>query len=134
MTPGGRILVVDDNIATCEVLVDALEVQGYQVQTAADGRQAWDLIRQNPTDYDLVLSDVNMPRMDGLELLARIRADAPGIQVILMTGHPHPAIPVQARRLGAVAVLLKPWGLEQLYQTLRRALSARVPGRLTTSA
>jgi CheY-like chemotaxis protein len=125
MTPGGRILVVDDSITTCEILVEALEVQGYQVQTAADGGQAWNLVRQNPTAYDLVLSDVTMPGMDGLELLTRIRADTPEIQVILMTGHPDPAIPVQAQRLGAVAVLLKPWGLEQLYQTLRRALSER---------
>lgn len=125
MTPRTLILVVDDHIATCEILADALEIQGYQVQTAADGRQAWDLVRQNPTAYDLVLSDVNMPRMDGLELLARIRADAPEIQVILMTGHPDPAIPVQAERLGAVGVLLKPWGLEQLYRTLQRAISER---------
>lgn len=125
MTPRGRILVVDDSTATREVLADALEIQGYQVQTAADGRQAWDLVRQNLTAYDLVLSDMNMPGMDGLELLTRIGADALRLQVILMTGHPDPAIPVQAQRLGAVAVLLKPWGLEQLYQTLRRALSER---------
>ena len=125
MTFGGRILVVDDSFATREVLADALEVQGYEVQTATDGRQAWDLVRQNPTAYDVVLSDVTMPRMDGLALLARIRREAPRIPVILMTGHPDPAIPVQAQRLGAVAVLLKPWGLEQLYQTLRRALSER---------
>jgi DNA-binding NtrC family response regulator len=82
-------------------------------------------VQQNPAAHDVVLSDVNMPRMNGLELLARIRADAPEIQVILMTGHPDPAISVQAERLGAVGVLLKPWGLEQLYQTLRRALSER---------
>lgn len=125
MTPGSRILVVDDHIATCEILADALEIQGYKVQTAADGRQAWDLVPQSPMAYDLVLSDVNMPRMDGLELLARIRADAPEIHVILMTGHPDPAILEQAQRLGAVAVLLKPWGLEQLYRTLQRAISER---------
>jgi two-component system C4-dicarboxylate transport response regulator DctD len=81
------------------------------------------LVRQNPIAYNLVLSDVTMPGMDSLDLRTRIRADAPRIQVILMTGHPDPGIAVQAQRLGAVAVLLKPWGLERLYQTLRRALS-----------
>jgi CheY-like chemotaxis protein len=125
MMSGGRIHVVDDSTATRKVWADALEVQGYQVQTAADGWQVWDLVRQNPTAYDLVLSDVTMPGLDGLELLTKIRVDAPWLQVILMTGRPDPAIPVRAQRLGAVAVLPKPWGLEELYQALRRALLER---------
>ena len=105
MTPEGQILVVDDNPEAREVLADALELQGYQVQTAADGWQAWDLVRQNPMAYNLVLSDMKMPGMNGLELLTRIRADASGLQVILMTGHPDPAILVQAQRLLGIAAL-----------------------------
>jgi CheY-like chemotaxis protein len=82
MIPGDRILVVDDSDAIRQILVDALEEQGYRVQAAADGRQAWDLLRRNPLCYDLVITDMIMPAMNGVELLASIMADLPRIKVI----------------------------------------------------
>jgi CheY-like chemotaxis protein len=123
MIPGDRILVVDDSEAIRQILADALEQQGYQVQTAADGHQAWELLRQNRFCYDLVITDVTMPAMDGLELLARIMADWPWIKVVLITGCADTDLKLQAQMLGAVAVLSKPCSLEQIQRTLRLALT-----------
>ncbi len=123
MIPGDRILVVDDSEAIRLILVDALEQQGYRVQSATDGHQAWELLRRNPFCYDLVITDVAMPAMNGLELLARIMADAPWIKVILITGYADPDLKLQAQMLGAAAVLSKPCSLEHLHRTLRLALA-----------
>jgi CheY-like chemotaxis protein len=123
MIPGDRILVVDDSEAIRQILADALEQQGYRVQTAADGYQAWELLRQNRFCYDLVITDVTMPAMDGLELLARIMADWPWIKVVLITGCAETDLKLQAQMLGAVAVLSKPCSLEQIQRTLRLALT-----------
>jgi CheY-like chemotaxis protein len=123
MIPGERILVVDDSEAIRQILADALEQQGYRVQTAADGHQAWELLRQNPFCYDLVITDVTMPAMDGLDLLARVMADWPWIKVVLITGYADPDLKLQAQMLGAVAVLSKPCSLEQIHRTLRLALA-----------
>jgi CheY-like chemotaxis protein len=123
MIPADRILVVDDSKAIREILADALEQQGYRVQTAADGHQAWELLRQSPFCYDLVITDVTMPAIDGLELLARIMADWPWIKVVLITGCVDPDLQLQAQMLGAVAVLSKPCSLEQIQRTLRLALA-----------
>jgi CheY-like chemotaxis protein len=123
MIPGDRILVVDDSEAIRLILVDALEQQGYRVQSATDGHQAWELLRQNRFCYDLVITDVTMPAMDGLELLARIMADWPWIKVILITGCADTDLKLQAQMLGAVAVLSKPCSLDQIQRTLRLALT-----------
>lgn len=128
MMPGGRILVVDDCAEVRGFLAMTLAKQGYQVQTASDGRRAWELLRQSRFACDLVLSDVLMPAMDGLELLRRIRADSPSIKAIFLTGDPDPDLQVRARSLGAVAVLSKPCELERIYETLRLALATPTPG------
>jgi CheY-like chemotaxis protein len=123
MIPGDRILVVDDSETIRQILVDALEEQGYRVETAADGRQAWDLLRRNPLCYDLVITDVIMPAMNGLELLASIMADLPWIKVVLITGCVDPDLKLQAEMLGAAAVLSKPCSLEHIQRTLQLALA-----------
>jgi CheY-like chemotaxis protein len=118
-----RILVVDDNEAARSILAEALEYEGFRVTTAADGQHAWDLVRHTPFSYDLVLTDMRMPAMDGIELLYKIMMDLPWIKVIVMTGAADPALSVKAELLGAFTVLSKPFGVEQIYQTLRRALA-----------
>jgi CheY-like chemotaxis protein len=77
MIAGDRILVVDDSDSVRRILAEALEGEGYRVYTASDGRRAWDLLRQYPFFYDLVISDVMMPAMNGLELLRRTIANFP---------------------------------------------------------
>ena len=123
MRPGDRILVVDDSEAIRQILADALEQEGYRVQTAADGHQAWELLRQSRFCYDLVITDVTMPAVDGLELLARIMADWPWIKVVLITGCANADLKLRAQMLGAVAVLSKPCSLDQIQRTLQLALT-----------
>jgi CheY-like chemotaxis protein len=118
-----RILVVDDNESTRSILAEALEYEGFRVTTAADGQHAWDLVQHTPFSYDLVLTDMRMPAMDGIELLTKITMDLPWIKVIVMTGAADPDLRVKAKLLGAFTVLSKPFRVEQIYQTLRRALA-----------
>jgi DNA-binding NtrC family response regulator len=118
-----RILVVDDNESVRNILADALEYEGFRVSTAADGQCAWELVRQRPFAYDLVLTDMTMPAMDGIALLGKIMMDSPWIKVILMTAHQDVELKIKAELLGAFTVLFKPFGIEQIYQTLRRALA-----------
>jgi len=118
-----RILVVDDNEAVRSILAEALEYEGFRVSTAADGQCAWELVRQRPFAYDLVLTDMTMPAMGGIALLGKIMMDSPWIKVILMTAHQDVDLRVKAELLGAFTVLFKPFGIEQIYQTLRRALA-----------
>jgi DNA-binding NtrC family response regulator len=126
MIPRDRILLVDDNESVRRILAEGLEREGFRVCTAADGRRAWELVRRTPLSYDLVLTDVTMPEMDGIELLTRIMADSPWIKVILMTGRPDPNLKIKAEMLGAFTVLIKPLGLGQLQQTLKLALMENV--------
>jgi DNA-binding NtrC family response regulator len=127
MVPGGRILVVDDDAELRRFLVIALAEQGYQVQMAADGQRAWELLQQSRFSCDLVISDVRMPAMDGIELLGRIMAESPSIKVILMSGDPFPDLQARAHSLGAFAVLSKLCDLEQIHETLRLALATSIP-------
>jgi two-component system response regulator AtoC len=118
-----RILVVDDNESVRSVLAEALENQGFRVSTAADGQCAWELVRQTPFSYDLVLTDMRMPAMDGIALLSKIMRESPWIKVIVMTGARDPDLQVKAELLGAFTVLVKPFQVDQVHQILRRALA-----------
>jgi len=74
------------------------------------------------TSYDLVVTDLVMPEMDGIELLSRIRAESPWIKVVLITAHTDPAVRSKALTLGAFAVISKPCDMEQLKGTVKSAL------------
>jgi two-component system response regulator (stage 0 sporulation protein F) len=81
-----KILIVDDNKEFREVFRDFLSHAGYQTQEAADGREALDLLRE-PHDFDLVLLDVNMPGLNGMDVLIEIKKRTPTLNVIILTGH-----------------------------------------------
>jgi DNA-binding NtrC family response regulator len=118
-----RILVVDDNESIRTMLAEGLAYQGFRVSTAADGQRAWDLVQYMPFFYDLVLTDMQMPAMNGIELLSKIMVESPWIKVIVMTGAQDPDLNVQAELLGAFMVLSKPFGVDQITHILRHALA-----------
>jgi DNA-binding NtrC family response regulator len=118
-----RILVVDDNESMRTMLAESLAYQGFRVSTAADGQHAWELVQHMPFSYDLVLTDMQMPAMSGIELLAKIMTQSPWIKVIVMTGTQDPDLTITAELLGAFTVLSKPVGVDQIAQILRRALA-----------
>jgi putative nucleotidyltransferase with HDIG domain len=118
-----KVLVVDDEEAIREVVSTLLEAQGYHCVTCANGRLALDTFRSDT--FDLVLSDIVMPEMDGLKLLSELRIDDPDVPVIMVTAMHDIAIALEAIRAGAYDYILKPFEKDQLYLSVRRALEHR---------
>lgn len=112
-----RILVVEDDPRLREALVDSLEFKGFKVAQAAHGVEGLSLARAQ--NFDLVLSDINMPGMDGLELLAELKKHTPWLPVILMTAYGDVGQAVKAMQLGANDYLMKPFELKELEALLR---------------
>jgi CheY-like chemotaxis protein/anti-sigma regulatory factor (Ser/Thr protein kinase) len=118
------VLLVDDNAMFLSLTSRMLEKCGYAVATAADGLAAWELIDAAPGRFDLVLSDRDMPRMDGLMLLKRIRADQRllGLPVVMLTAADQPEDVALGLAVGAYYYLVKPTNQELLNAVLRSVL------------
>ena len=117
------ILVVDDEQYIREILQEILEGKKYKVITAADGKAALEIVREQP--IDLILTDMRMPRMDGLQLLKAAKMLVPEIEVILITGHGEVGPAVEAMRNGAFHFILKPPKESHILMTVARALEKR---------
>ncbi len=81
-----RILLADDDISTRQFLAGALEKSGHNVTACADGLEAWQAYECAETPFDLLLTDIVMPGLDGIELSARIRAKQPNVKIVYITG------------------------------------------------
>jgi DNA-binding NtrC family response regulator len=117
------VLVVEDDPEMRGTLVDALVDAGHQVTFAVDGVAAADLA--DATAFDVVVTDIQMPRMDGLTLFRRLRKQSPGTDVIIMTNHGQIAQVVEAMRDGAYDYLAKPFQAEDLTRRLERIATVR---------
>ncbi|MEI6634700.1 MAG: response regulator [Chlamydiota bacterium] len=115
---GKSILVVDDDPFSREMLRIFIEKRGHSTDLADDGTDALALLKSGRA-YDLVISDINMPRMDGLTLLREIKKEAPGTRVILVTGGSVKPV------TGADAVIAKPINFALLTRHVNTALCAR---------
>ncbi|MBC7174631.1 MAG: response regulator, partial [Polyangiaceae bacterium] len=115
-----RILVVDDEKVIREILADFLSMEGFSVRTAEDGSAA--LVELSRGRYDLVLSDLKMPNMGGLELLEAIRKHTPNVVTIIMTGFGTVETAIDAMKRGAYDYILKPFKVEEVVHTIRRGL------------
>jgi two-component system response regulator HydG len=123
-----RILVVDDDVQSLESTKKILEHAGYTVETAADGQIAIDRVRSSEgARLDLVLSDVRMPRMTGLEFLRALRHSGKTLPVVLMTAFGRVEDAVWAMKLGAVDFLTKPFKRAPLLETIDVALKRIYP-------
>jgi len=116
-----NILIVDDEKNYLLVLSAVLEEEGYEVLTALNGLEA--LETQKSSDVDLVLTDMKMPGMDGIELLERIKAYDPDLPVIMMTAHGTVDKAVEAMQKGAYSYILKPFDNERLILYVKKAIS-----------
>lgn len=115
-----RILTIDDEKAIRFALKDILELEGYQVDQAEDGPTGLDLLIQQK--YDVVLCDIKMPRMDGMEVLERAQKIAPDAAFIMLSAHGNIELAVEATKKGAFDFLPKPPDLNRLLVTVRNAL------------
>jgi len=118
-----RVLVVDDDEITCNLLEEVLSKEGYAVHKALDGREAID--RGEKHTYDVVLSDIKMIDVDGMEVLRAYRQRSPETIIIMMTAFGSIETAIRAIKEGAYDYVSKPFKLDEIKLTLQRALEQR---------
>jgi DNA-binding NtrC family response regulator len=131
-----RLLVVDDEAGFCEFISHYLQSRGYQVTVALRAKEALEILRREK--FDIVLADIMMPSMDGLEMLRRIRESDSDAVVVMMTAYASLDKAMKAIAYGATDLLIKPFEFDRLMEVLDNSLKGRKspssselpPGRL----
>ncbi|MCK6623413.1 MAG: sigma-54-dependent Fis family transcriptional regulator [Calditrichaceae bacterium] len=127
----GRVMVVDDEESIREVLSNYLESLGYEVQTASDGQDA--LGKFEAGAYDLIVSDLLMPVVDGLELLRKVREKDRDVIFLMITGYPSIETAVEAIKKGAYDYITKPFHMEDVRIRIERSFEKKnLRDRLST--
>jgi excisionase family DNA binding protein len=119
-----RILLVDDEESIRRLLSRMLESE-YDVEAAADGESAIRLMREPDAHYDLLISDLNMPGMDGLALIREARRIHSALPAIVITGFSSESLAIEALNLGVAGYLTKPFGTTQVLAAAAKALGVR---------
>ena len=114
-----KVLIVDDEHDFRETLVKRLEKRKFFVQGVENGISALELIEHQP--FDVVVLDVMMPKMDGIETLREIKKNKPLIEVIMLTGHASLESGIEGMKLGAFDYIMKPTGIEDLVKKIYQA-------------
>ncbi|MBI2317191.1 MAG: sigma-54-dependent Fis family transcriptional regulator, partial [Betaproteobacteria bacterium] len=118
-----RILVVDDEEIVIRSCLRILGEGGYEVEAVRSGREALEKIEETP--YDVLILDIMMPGMDGLEVLQRVKETHPDIDIIMVTGLSQIETAVRSMKLGAFDYLPKPFNPDELKLVVGRALERR---------
>jgi DNA-binding NtrC family response regulator len=118
---GASILIVDDEQTMREACCEVLAPEGFILREASSGERALEIIRRQ--SFDLIILDLKMPRLDGMEMLRRVQKESPGTATVVITGYPSIDTAVEAMRLGAADFLPKPFTPEVLRFTVRRVLN-----------
>jgi len=119
----GTVLIIDDEAAIRESLETLLQLEGYAVESAASGEEG--LVRLGERSFDLVLLDLALPDRNGIELLAEIRVQDPGLSIIMITAYGTVENAVKAMQVGAANFIQKPWDNEKLLADVRAAIARR---------
>lgn len=115
------VLIVEDAESGAEALeIALLALPGVSVHTARTGQQAWKILQEQPVSA--IITDLNMPQMDGFELIERVRSRAMGVPIIVVSGSTDPEAPHRVRCLGANAFFSKPYSPAAVRDTLERLL------------
>jgi DNA-binding NtrC family response regulator len=117
------ILLIEDNAGQRKTLLDILNAKGYETFAAADGAEGLSFLQNHPVD--LVLTDLGLPDMSGIDILREVKAGYPDIQLIILTGSATFDSAVDATNLGAFSYLLKPYDIELLLLNIQRANEKR---------
>ena len=125
-----RALFVDDELEFLELMQKRLARRGMEVVTAPDGQSALCMVEENLASggapFNIVVMDVRMPGMDGLETLRHMKQKAPGLPVILLTGHACMGVAVEGLDLGAYDYMLKPVAISELIIKMEEAVRSAV--------
>lgn len=122
-----KILIVDDELPVCKSIASVLEDQGYSITTALSGEEA--LKKQESTEPDIIIADLMMPGISGMDLLKTVKERRPETIVIMVTGYPSIASAVQAIKLGAFDYIPKPFTPEELRSLVSRAVERKNLGK-----
>ena len=118
-----KILVVDDELNMQMVLKAMLQKEGYEILTASDGMEALKILKANPVA--VVVTDLKMPRLDGMGLLEKIQDSYPDIPVIMITAHGTVSTAVEAIKKGALDYITKPFDQDDLKNIIHKAVQTR---------
>ncbi len=124
MTPKAKILIVDDEIGTRDILQQILKEMKYDVQAVANGYKAIEIIKEEK--FDVLITDIRMPGIDGLSVLEVAKKIDPDIEVIMITAYASLKSAIEALRDGAADYLMKPINIDELKATLRNALGKQM--------
>ena len=120
-----KLLVVDDEIALCDLLCHFFIKQGYRVLMATSGQEALAIVTKEQPD--LMLLDVKMPRMSGIEVLKQLRARGDEVKVVMVSASRDDVTIDEAKQLGAIDYVTKPFRLDYLEQVVLKKLASLVP-------
>jgi excisionase family DNA binding protein len=120
-----RVLVVDDEEAVRDLIAKTLTMADYEVNTASDGQAALDALKD--ADFDLLITDLRMPGMDGLTVIRQARRLSPSLPIIIITGYSTEASAIEAINLGVCGYLTKPFRLPRILSVAARALGEPTP-------
>jgi len=121
--PSVRILIVDDDKAICDYMQTLLEKDGFTVKTLSDPTLVEDEVRQG--EYHVLILDVMMPKLDGIEVLKRVRAVDSDVAVIMFTAHPNLDTAVASMKLDAVDYIKKPFNVDEFREVLARVMKRK---------
>ncbi|MDA8407399.1 MAG: response regulator [Deltaproteobacteria bacterium] len=122
-----KVLLVDDETDFVVPLSKRLRKRNLEVNSASSGQEALDYLSQSPCD--VVVLDVKMPDMNGIETLRRIREIAPSVEVIMLTGHANVEVAIEGMELGAFDYLMKPVDIDDLLYKLQDAYKKKSYGQ-----
>ena len=116
-----RILLTEDDLAVRAFVSRALEIDGHEVETAGDGVEAMECLERHDGQFDLLVSDVKMPLMDGIATLQLIKKGYPLVEVVMLTGDATIDSAIEAMKSGAFDYLVKPFDIDQLIDKITSA-------------
>ncbi|MFP4476421.1 MAG: response regulator [Desulfatibacillaceae bacterium] len=120
-----KVLIVDDEKEFAQALAERLRMRDFHVDTVYTGDEALARLRDNGSEYDVVVLDVMMPGTSGEETLRRIKRDLPLMEVIMLTGHATVESAIEGMKLGAYDYLMKPAEARELADKLRKAYARK---------
>ncbi|MCP4567871.1 MAG: response regulator [FCB group bacterium] len=118
-----KILVVDDELLIRDLLYDFFTTNEWEISIAEDGQKALDYLKNQ--DYDIVLTDLKMPDMNGMDLTGRIRTLHGDLPVVIMTGYPSLDSALDALRNKVDDYIIKPFNVNQLYKVVKKVVDER---------
>lgn len=132
MKAKAAVLIVDDERIIREILTRSVTREGYAVDQATDGRDALDKLATSP--FDIVITDIKMPGMDGIELLKKVKAQYPKTSVIIITAYGGSLTPTDTLKAGADMYITKPFKSFEIAEALRTVIKKRSQKQQTTAS